>query len=266
MSAAHADWFRAGLLLILLLALVRTPRTTIFFLTIFVVMLVWDWIFSRSRGEAMNWRFVYAATLLTLLVPIDLPVWQLVFCTSLGVVFGEQIYGGRAHSFLSAVVVSLAFVFYAFPQDGVALIDGFSPLWLLLPAMVLVGYKVLDWLTLLGTLLGMLLTLVLTHLSMDAALTTLGTVVQSPPSFALCFLFILGDGVLSARTNLGKLLSGLLAGVLIVQLNPQFQVLEQLVFALLLTGVSVPLIDWLALQLAHLPSTQNNAEQHRTGA
>jgi len=209
-------------------------------------MALWQVVFAKSRAEPIDWRFFYSASLLTLLLPIDLPLWQLVLCTSLGVVFGEQIYGGRAHSFLSSVVVSLAFILYAFPHDSSALIDDMPIVWLLLPAAILILLRMLDWMTLIGMVLGIFMALLLTQASFNTLLTELAITSTTPASFGLCVVFILCDTRLAARTLTGKWISGALFGLLIVYLNPTFAKFDQLVFTLLLTSIAVPLIDALA--------------------
>jgi len=259
LSESNKDVFNTILLLALLLSIASLSlHSFVFLVVIFMVMLIWETIFSRSRNESIDWRFLYSTVLLTLLVPVDLPLWQIVISTSLGVVLGEQIYGGRAQSFLSAVVVSLAFAFYIFSPTGHAVIDNVEIGWLVILALLLIIFRLLDWLTLLGLLFGTLLTLALIYPSFDATLTAITNLSGVPASFGLCALFILGDSTLSAKTHLGKLLVGMLAGLLIVYLNHDFADLEKLVFALLLTMVSMPLLDWLAQVLSYAPKSETD--------
>jgi len=251
-TAADPDTFNGILLLLLMLSATALAIPILSFVVILAVMALWQVVFNKPLTKLMNWRFFYSACLLTLLVPINLPLWQLVLCTSLGVVFGEQIFGGRGHSFLSAVVVSLAFIFYAFPHDSSALIDSVSIFWLLLPAAALVLFRTLDWMTLSGMILGTIVMRSLTHVSPDAIPTEFALTPAIPASFGLCVLFILCDTRLVARTLSGKWLSGALFSLLIVYLNPTFADFDQLVFALLLTSIAIPLLDALADEFNHM--------------
>lgn len=251
-STADVDTFKGMLLLLLIPSAGKLPIPIFSFAVIFAVMTLWEMVFTKSRAESIDWRFFYSASLLTLLVPVDLPLWQLVICSSLGVVFGEQIYGGRTHSFLSPVVVSLAFIFYAFPHDNNALIDGIPIIWLLLPATILILFRMIDWMTLSGMILGITMTWSLTHVSSDTAPIEFALNVTTPASFGLCVLFILCDSRLAARTLAGKWLSGALFGLLVVHLNPTFANFNQLVFALLLTSIAIPLTDALASEFGRL--------------
>jgi len=265
LSAIDTDLIKCALLLILIVATGISVQNVLLFTVILAVLLAWEMVFSRSRNEPLSWRFLYTVCLLTLLVPSDLPLSQVSLCVAVGVLFGEQVFGGRAHSFLSAVVVTLAFVFYAFSPTTIVLVDELQSAWLLLPLIVLLAYQQIDWLTLFGTLLGIALTLAIINPTINSSVVTIGLVHSAPTSLGLCLLFILSDKNLAARTRLGKILGGALLGLLSVYLNPSFADLRQLVFSLLLTAIAIPLIDHLARALSHhTQETSNKGAVHES--
>lgn len=203
------------------------------------VSLFWDLIFTRVRHQPPSWHSLPTALIVTIMVPPDLPLWQLALALCFGLVIGEQVFGGRGFGFLNAVAVTLAFLIFAFPGTtlpepspslGYATLPGLALLlavglvfWRVVVALALglsVGFFMND-----GTLLGV-----------ELALTAI---------FAVTFL--VADPVASAATQAGRWLYGFAAGLLAALFIP-FGMVEALVFAALLAGLVAPLIDEIVIR------------------
>jgi len=258
LQPGQADAIRAFALSIALLPLlVAQPSATLLLALSVVLVAIWNALFVRSLRASIRFSVLFTGVLLTLLMPQAISWWVFALCVSFGIVFGEQIYGGRTYSFLSPVIVALAFLFFAFPVDTAPLIDSLNSAWLLVPIVILLLYQQLDWLTLLGACLGMLILFTLIQDSNNTLLSLVNVFRDLPTSIALMAIFILGDTVLTARTPFGKLLSGMLSGVLYVYLSPEFLSFESAIFSVLLALIAIPLIDWLVL--ATTPQTYQAA-------
>lgn len=248
LHSAQADGVRVVSLLILLLpCLFNQPSS--FLPSALIVLLVasWNALFTRNTRTSLLFTVLLTSLLITLLLPNSISFWVLALCVSFGVVFGEQIYGGRTNSFLSPVIVTLAFLFFAFPIDSAPLIDSLNRSWLIMPIVILLLYQQLDWLALIGACLGLLAVAIFNQESSNGIDSLFAIATNLPTSIALLAVFVLSDTVLSARTPFGRLLSGVLTGVLFMRLSSTISHFESAIFSLLLAWIAIPLIDWLVL-------------------
>ena len=107
----------------------------LYFLPIYVVTLVagglWEVLFAAVRNHEINEGFFVTSLLFALIVPPDIPLWQVVLGISFGVVLGKEVFGGTGKNFLNPALTGRAFLFFAFPAEmsGDAVwtaVDGFS--------------------------------------------------------------------------------------------------------------------------------------------
>jgi len=99
--------------------------------TAFVIGGFWEVLFSMVRGHEINEGFFVTSILFALIVPPDIPLWQVALGISFGVVIGKEIFGGTGKNFLNPALTGRAFLFFAYPAeisgDAVwAAVDGFS--------------------------------------------------------------------------------------------------------------------------------------------
>lgn len=72
--------------------------------------------FARARGRrADHTALPVFAVLLALSLPAGTALWQAGLAAGVGIVLGKEIFGGLGRSFLSPVVVALAFLTFAYP-------------------------------------------------------------------------------------------------------------------------------------------------------
>ncbi len=91
----------------------------LFFLPIYIVTLavggVWEVLFATVRGHEVNEGFLVSSMLYTLILPPDLPLWQVALGISFGIVIGKEVFGGTGKKFLNPALTGRAFLFFAYP-------------------------------------------------------------------------------------------------------------------------------------------------------
>ncbi len=91
----------------------------LFFLPIYLVTLavggVWEVLFATVRGHEVNEGFLVSSMLYTLILPPDIPLWQVALGISFGIVIGKEVFGGTGKNFLNPALTGRAFLFFAYP-------------------------------------------------------------------------------------------------------------------------------------------------------
>jgi len=91
----------------------------LFFLPIYIVTLavggVWEVLFATVRGHEVNEGFLVSSMLFTLILPPDIPLWQVALGISFGIVIGKEVFGGTGKNFLNPALTGRAFLFFAYP-------------------------------------------------------------------------------------------------------------------------------------------------------
>lgn len=107
----------------------------VYFLPIYIVTfavgIAWEILFAIWRGHEVNEGFFVTSILFALIVPPDIPLWQVALGISFGVVIGKEVFGGTGKNFLNPALTGRAFLFFAYPaqMSGDAVwtaVDGFS--------------------------------------------------------------------------------------------------------------------------------------------
>ena len=107
----------------------------LYFFPIYITTLVaggfWEVVFATVRRHEVNEGFLVTSMLYTLIMPPDVPLWQVALGISFGVVIGKEVFGGTGKNFLNPALVGRAFLYFAYPaqMSGDAIwtpVDGFS--------------------------------------------------------------------------------------------------------------------------------------------
>ncbi|MEM9086589.1 MAG: NADH:ubiquinone reductase (Na(+)-transporting) subunit B [Pseudomonadota bacterium] len=107
----------------------------LFFLPIYITTLVaggiCEVVFATVRGHEVNEGFLVTSMLYTLIMPPDVPLWQVALGIMFGVVIGKEVFGGTGKNFLNPALTGRAFLYFAYPANmsGDAIwtpVDGFS--------------------------------------------------------------------------------------------------------------------------------------------
>ena len=99
--------------------------------TTFLVGIFWECLFAIVRGHEVNEGFFVTSILFALIVPPDIPLWQVALGISFGVVVGKEVFGGTGKNFLNPALTGRAFLFFAYPAQisgdaAWTAVDGFS--------------------------------------------------------------------------------------------------------------------------------------------
>lgn len=107
----------------------------LYFFPIYLVTIAiggfWEVLFATVRKHEINEGFLVTSLLFPLILPPDIPYWQVAIGISFGVVFGKEVFGGVGMNILNPALTGRAFLFFSYPAqisgDKVwTAIDGFS--------------------------------------------------------------------------------------------------------------------------------------------
>ena len=93
----------------------------LYFLPIYIVTLavggIWEVLFATVRGHEVNEGFLVSSMLYTLIMPPDMPLWQVALGISFGIVIGKEAFGGTGKNFLNPALTGRAFLYFAYPAS-----------------------------------------------------------------------------------------------------------------------------------------------------
>ena len=91
----------------------------LYFLPIYIVTLavggIWEVLFALIRRHEVNEGFFVTSWLYALILPADIPLWQVAVGISFGVVIGKEVFGGTGKNILNPALVGRAFLYFAYP-------------------------------------------------------------------------------------------------------------------------------------------------------
>ncbi len=204
----------------------------------------WQLLFARMRNQAMRWDGLLTATVFVMLLPAQVPLWQMALALSFGLVFGDLIFGERGRSFLNAATVGLAFLIFSFPGIVTAPLGLIETIAAAVSGAILLGLGLLSWRIVAAFTLGVAIPFFM--LNGIAELRVIPTT-----SLMLGLVFLIGDPLAAACTNAGRWIYGGLAGGLVVllgQTGDGVGSLSSIVFAALLASILAPMIDQIVIQ------------------
>lgn len=93
----------------------------LYFLPLYITVLAvggfWEVLFAAVRNHEVNEGFLVTSMLFALIMPPDLPLWQLALGVSFGIVVAKEIFGGTGKNFLNPALAGRAFLFFAYPSE-----------------------------------------------------------------------------------------------------------------------------------------------------
>ncbi len=69
------------------------------------------------RNHEVNEGFLVTSVLFALILPPDIPLWQVALGISFGVVIGKEVFGGTGKNILNPALVGRAFLYFAYPAE-----------------------------------------------------------------------------------------------------------------------------------------------------
>jgi Na+-transporting NADH:ubiquinone oxidoreductase subunit B len=107
----------------------------LYFLPVYIITIAagafWEVVFAIIRKHEIQEGFLVTSLLFPLILPPDIPWWQVAVGISFGVVIGKEVFGGVGMNILNPALTARAFLFFAYPAqisgDKVWIaVDGFS--------------------------------------------------------------------------------------------------------------------------------------------
>jgi len=101
------------------------------YITTLAVGGVWEVLFATVRKHEVNEGFLVSSMLYTLILPAEIPLWQVALGISFGIVLGKEVFGGTGKNFLNPALTGRAFLFFAYPASisgdaAWVAVDGYS--------------------------------------------------------------------------------------------------------------------------------------------
>lgn len=94
---------------------------SLYFIPAYVVTLAvggfWEVVFASVRKHEINEGFLVTSLLFPLILPPNMPLWQVALGISFGIVLGKEIFGGVGMNILNPALVGRIFLFFAYPAE-----------------------------------------------------------------------------------------------------------------------------------------------------
>lgn len=99
----------------------NTVHGALYFLPIYLLTLAagcfWEILFASLRKRTISEGFLVTSLLFALILPPDIPWWQVILGISFGVVIGKEIFGGVGMNVLNPALVGRCFLFFSYPGE-----------------------------------------------------------------------------------------------------------------------------------------------------
>lgn len=243
------------------------------------VSVAWEAVFSGIRRRAVDPGWPMTSWLFVLLIPHQTPFILAAIGISFGVVFGQHIFGGTGRYVASPAVLGALFLHFGYPSLSDAAttwgaivelssyngIDGSRHWWAIFyihesellgsssalacaaGAFCLAAARIASLRTLAGAIVGLVTAVAIAEI-FDSPLPAHWHFVLG--SFAFCWAFVLTDPTTLPLTRGGRWIHGILFGLLLVLIREADPARpEATLFAVLLAGLFVPLIDFIVLRV-----------------
>ena len=94
---------------------------SLYFFPVYILTLtvggIWETIFASVRKHEIAEGFLVTSLLFPLILPPDIPYWQVALGISFGVVIGKEVFGGVGMNILNPALTARAFLFFAYPAE-----------------------------------------------------------------------------------------------------------------------------------------------------
>jgi len=76
-----------------------------------------EFVFATLRRHAVNEGFLVTGMLIPLVMPPDVPLWQVAIATAFAVIIGKEAFGGTGMNVVNVALTARAFLYFAYPTD-----------------------------------------------------------------------------------------------------------------------------------------------------
>ena len=74
-------------------------------------------LFAQIRHHEINEGYLVTGILIPLIVPPDIPLWELAVAVAFAVIFGKEVFGGTGMNVFNPALTARAFLFFAYPGN-----------------------------------------------------------------------------------------------------------------------------------------------------
>jgi len=93
----------------------------LYFLPVYIVTLMaggfWETLFACVRKHGIYEGFLVTSLLFPLILPPDIPLWQVALGISFGVVIGKEVFGGVGMNIMNPALTARVFLYFAYPAE-----------------------------------------------------------------------------------------------------------------------------------------------------
>ncbi len=87
------------------------------YLVSYIVGLGIEFASAQIKGHEVSEGYLVSGFLIPLIVPVDIPLWQLAIAVAFAVVFGKEIFGGTGMNIWNPALLTRAFLFFSYPSQ-----------------------------------------------------------------------------------------------------------------------------------------------------
>ncbi len=85
------------------------------YLVSYIVGLGIEFASAQIKGHEVSEGYLVSGFIIPLIVPVDLPLWQLAIAVAFAVIFGKEIFGGTGMNIWNPALLTRAFLFFSYP-------------------------------------------------------------------------------------------------------------------------------------------------------
>jgi len=76
-----------------------------------------EFLFAQIRHHEVNEGYLVTGILIPLIVPPEIPLWELTIAVAFAVIFGKEVFGGTGMNVFNPALTARAFLFFAYPGN-----------------------------------------------------------------------------------------------------------------------------------------------------
>ncbi len=76
-----------------------------------------EFLFAQIRHHEVNEGYLVTGILIPLIVPPEIPLWELAIAVAFAVIFGKEVFGGTGMNVFNPALTARAFLFFAYPGN-----------------------------------------------------------------------------------------------------------------------------------------------------
>ncbi|MBP5548416.1 MAG: NADH:ubiquinone reductase (Na(+)-transporting) subunit B [Bacteroidales bacterium] len=82
----------------------------------YIVGLTIEFLFAEIRHEEVSEGFIGTGLIISMIVPVTIPLWQLALAVAFAVIIGKEVFGGSGYNILNPALLARAFLFFSYPS------------------------------------------------------------------------------------------------------------------------------------------------------